>query len=66
MPAEFLVAVIDGDLIVSTRGFKAIYYKSACSPHLVLRERSKTDDYELSAAALQAALAKARELGWIV
>jgi hypothetical protein len=33
---------------------------------LTLRERTKTDDQELLAEALQAAVAKARELGWIV
>jgi hypothetical protein len=34
--------------------------------HLILRERTKTDDHELPVEALQAAVAKARELGWIV
>ena len=33
---------------------------------MILRERSRTDDHEMLAAAWQAANAKARELGWIV
>ena len=47
-------------------GFKAIYYKPTGRPHLILRERTKTDDHELLADAFLAAVAKARELGWIV
>jgi hypothetical protein len=46
--------------------FTAVYYKAAGRPHLILRERSKTDDHELLAEAFQAAVGKARELGWIV
>ena len=33
---------------------------------LILRERTKTDDEALVAEAFQAAIDKARELGWIV
>jgi hypothetical protein len=47
-------------------GFTAVYYRTARRPHLALRERTKTDDQELLAEALHAAVAKARELGWIV
>jgi hypothetical protein len=46
--------------------FTATYYKPIGQPQLILRERSKSDDYELLAAAWQAANTKARELGWIV
>jgi hypothetical protein len=65
---HFIVEVRSGNLVVSLPNgrFKATYYKPAGRPHLILRERSKTDDDELLAEAFQAALAKARELGWIV
>ena len=46
--------------------FKATYYKPPGRPNLILRERTKTDDEALVAEAFQAAVAKARELGWIV
>jgi hypothetical protein len=64
---HFVVEVRSGNLVVSLPNgrFKATYYKPAGRPHLILRERSKTDDDELLAEAFQAALAKARELGWI-
>ncbi len=57
-----------GDIIVTLPkgGFRAVYYKSAGQPQLILRERTKTDDYEVLAEAWQAANATARELGWIV
>ena len=65
---HFLVEVREGNLVVSVPNgkFKATYYKPPGRPHLILRERSKTDDDELLAEAFQAAVAKARELGWIV
>ena len=65
---HFIVEVRSGNLVVSLPNgrFKATYYKPAGRPHLILRERSKTDDDELLAEAFQAAIAKARELGWIV
>ena len=65
---HFLVEVLDGNLFVSlpNGSFKATYYKPPRRPHLILRERTKTDDHELLVEALQAAVAKARELGWIV
>jgi hypothetical protein len=67
-PYNFEVEVRDRDLIVRLReaGFAAIYYKPIGQPQLILRERSRTDDHEMLAAAWQAANAKARELGWIV
>ena len=66
--AYFFVEVRDGNLVVSLPNgrFKATYYKPAGRPHLILRERTKTDDDELLAEALQAANDKARELGWIM
>ena len=46
--------------------FKATYYKPMGRPHLILRERTRTDDHEIVDEAYRAAVAKARELGWIV
>ena len=65
---HFIAEVREGNLVVSlpNGSFKAVYYKAAGRPHLILRERSKTDDEELLADAFLAAVAKARELGWIV
>ncbi len=65
---HFIVEVQKGNLVVSLPSgrFRAVYYKAAGRPHLILRERSKTDNHELLADAFQAAVAKARELGWIV
>jgi hypothetical protein len=62
------VVVQGGDLIVTlpTSKFRAVYYKPAGQPQLILRERTKTDDYELLADVWKAANDKARELGWIV
>ena len=44
----------------------AVYYKSTDQPQLMLRLRTKTDDYELLARGWMTANKKARELGWIV
>ena len=65
---HFIVEVRDDNVLVSLPNgkFKATYYKPAGRPHLILRERTKTDDDELLAEAFQAAVAKARDLGWIV
>jgi hypothetical protein len=65
---HFIIEVHGVDLVVSLLNgkFKATYYKPPGRPHLILRERSKTDDEELLADAFLAAVAKARELGWIV
>jgi hypothetical protein len=63
---EFFVSVDGNEIIVRTLGFYATYHKSIDQPQLVLRERTKTDDYELLARAWKAANKKARELGWIV
>ena len=60
---HFIVEVRSGNLVVSLPN---TYYKPAGRPHLILRERSKTDDDELLAEAFQAAVAKARELGFRV
>ncbi len=62
------VVVQGGDLIVTlpTWKFRAVYYKPAGQPQLILRERTKTDDYELLAEVWKAANDKAREQGWIV
>ena len=65
---HFIVQVCGADLVVSLLNgkFKATYYKPSGRPNLILRERTKTDDDALSAEAFQAAVAKARELGWLV
>ena len=64
---HFTVEVREGNLVVSLLNgkFKATYYKPPGRPNLTLRERTKTDDEALVAEAFQAAVAKARELGWI-
>lgn len=66
--AAFVVEVQGGEIIVSLpeERFRAVYYKAAGQPQLILRERSRTDDYELLADVWLAANDKARELGWIV
>ena len=66
---HFVVEVEKDDVVVvslPSGRFKAVYYKPTGRPHLILRERTKTDDDELLADAFLAAVAKARELGWIV
>ena len=65
---HFIVEVREGNLVVSLLNgkFKATYYKPPGRPNLILRERTKTDDEALVTEAFQAAVAKARELGWIV
>ena len=65
---DFIVEVRDGNLVVSLLNgkFKATYYKPAGRPHLILRERTRTDDHEMLDEAFRTAVAKARELGWIV
>jgi hypothetical protein len=62
------IDVQDRDVVVSVPSarFTAVYYKAAGQPQLILRQRSKCDNYELIAAAWQAANAKARELSWTV
>jgi hypothetical protein len=64
--AELQVEVAGPNLIVSGGGFCAVYYKSTDQSQLILRLRTKSDDYELLARARMAANQKARELGWIV
>jgi hypothetical protein len=65
---KFEVVEEGGNLIVTLHKprFRAVYYKPAGQPRLILRERTKTDDQELLAEAWKAANDKARELGWIV
>jgi hypothetical protein len=62
------VTVEGGDLIVTCRRsrFRAVYYKPAGQRELILRERTKTDDFQLLTEAWKAANDKARELRWIV
>ena len=65
---HFMVEVRDGNLVVSLPNgkFKATYYKPTGRPHLILRERTRTDDHEMLDEAFRTAVAKARKLGWIV
>jgi len=65
-PAELKVEVAGLNLIVSGGGFCAVYYKPSDQQQLMLRLRTKSDDYELLARAWMVANTKARELGWIV
>jgi hypothetical protein len=60
------VEVRDRNIVVTSTGFEAVYYRRTDQPYLILRHRTKTDDFELLAQVYQAAVAKARELGWIV
>ena len=64
----FQVEERDGEIFVMCADllFIATYYKSANEPQLILRRRTATNDHALLARAFQAAVAKARELGWIV
>ena len=64
-PAELKVEMAGLNLIVSGGGFCAVYFKSSDQPQLMLRLRTKTDDYELLARAWMTANRKARDLGWI-
>jgi hypothetical protein len=63
---SFQVDEREGDLIVTSGDFCAIYFRPSDQPQLILRRRTQTDDHELLAQAWQAANDKARELGWIV
>ena len=65
---HFEIGVDDGRIIIrdAATGFFAIYAKPSDRPHLLLERRKPTEDQVLLARALQAAVAKARELGWIV
>ena len=57
---EFQVAVQGGNLIVTTAGFCAVYYKPMDQPQLILRLRTKSDVYELLAKGRHAANRKRR------
>jgi hypothetical protein len=64
---RFNVSLEDGDIVVTLgRAFRAVYYKRAGFPRLILRQRTKSDDDELLDAVWIAANDKARKLGWIV
>ena len=58
-----------GDLLIvsePTSNFVAIYVRPNERPRLTLMRRTPTTDNVLLAEAFQAAVSKARELGWIV
>ena len=66
---KFVVDVRDDGLLIVTEersAFFAMYEMRTDRPQLALVRRSPTADHELLAAAFQAAVNKARELGWIV
>jgi hypothetical protein len=66
---ETLEVMVQGGAIIVTlpsSRFRAVYYKPHGQPQLILRERTKTDDYDLLSEAWKAASDKARELGWII
>jgi hypothetical protein len=66
---ETLEVMVQGGAIIVTlpsSRFRAVYYKPHGRPQLILRERTRTDDYDLQSEAWKAANDKARELGWIV
>ena len=65
-PEEFVVEKRNGEIVVSSAGFRAVYLKSSNQSQIVLKGRSETDDYRLLTRAWLAAKNKARELGWIV
>jgi hypothetical protein len=67
-PTFDLDVSLEGTDIIITHGrdFRAVYYKPAGLPQLILRERTKCDDHELLAAVWIAANDKARKLGWIL
>jgi hypothetical protein len=67
MSDDFEVGVDEGRIIIRdvATGFFAIYSKPTDHPHLLLERRKPTDDHVLLARAYQAAITKARELGWI-
>ena len=66
LPEEFVVKERNGEIVVSSAGFRAVYLKSSNQSQIVLKGRSETDDYRLLTRAWLAANNKARELGWIV
>jgi hypothetical protein len=55
--ATFEVVVQGVDIIITLpkAKFRAVYYKPAGQPQLILRERTQTDDYEVLAKAWQRA-----------
>jgi hypothetical protein len=64
-----LEVMVQGGAIIVTlpsSRFRAVYYKPHGQPQLILRERTKTEDYDLLSETWKAANDKARELGWIV
>jgi hypothetical protein len=60
--------VQDGAIVVTipSSRFRAVYYKPHGQPQLILRERSKTDDYEVLARAWKLANDEGRELRWFL
>ena len=59
---------VKGNNLTVTRpgsGFRAVYHKSAGQQELTLRKRTECEDHELLLQAWEAAILKARELGWI-
>jgi len=60
---------VRGDLIIVEQPsleFLTAYFKAPGEPQLKLKSRTSTNDHALLAQVYQAAVNKARELGWIV
>ena len=62
----FEIEVSEGDIVIALplANFRAVYYKRPRQPQIILRQRTKCDDWELITQAYQAAVKTARELGW--
>jgi hypothetical protein len=63
---QLQVSVRDNEIIVTAGDFCAVYFKPPGQPQLTLRSRTDTDDWQLVMQVRQAAVNKAREIGWIV
>jgi hypothetical protein len=68
MASELEIGVEGGRIVVRDpdSGFYAIYSKPSDQQRLLLERRKPSNDLELVARCSQAAVNKARELGWIV
>jgi len=64
---SFDINVRGGAIVVSSSEprFEAVYEKPSGLPNLKIRHSSYTKDHALVTDAFQAAVAKARDLGWI-
>jgi hypothetical protein len=61
-----VVQARDNEIIVTVGDFCAVYFRPPGHSQLTLRSRTDSDDYLLLVRVREAAMDKARELGWIV